>query len=369
MTDRAPLLLDEEEIVKETVPVAEEVIHSSSFDQPRRSEEEEDEEEEAGESEEFDTLALGMEGAGEKEEDENEEGEEGEYQREVPTTNEFDEMNEGELESFIAGLVDNTARSSPQFKNVGNEATISERLRDDVSKTVVSSPKETGVPPATDETPLPDASPPPPPPLDKLRRLARQLSLKDMTTKQMATDEWISSKERAFKELRANASHAATPADARANEEAISALYDEMTRAASCVKPNSLYEGFLKKRGVRNPDWRRRYVVLTPEAIEYFQERPNQDNLHVVKKGTISISDVVSINVPAELMGEGVDDVVTESGGEAMMMVEQGSKRLLRLPSFSPISACDFTVETARRVYHFQALNRGEAGRWASEVR
>jgi len=73
------------------------------------------------------------------------------------------------------------------------------------------------------------------------------------------------------------------PGALEANEAATS---DELKQ----VFPSSVREGFLNKKGVVNPLWKRRYIVLLAHQLAYYDEQPT--NADALPKGYINLASI-----------------------------------------------------------------------------
>ena len=62
---------------------------------------------------------------------------------------------------------------------------------------------------------------------------------------------------------------------------------------AAPVFPTSIREGFLKKKGVINVAWKRRYIVLLPNQLAYYDEQPKAQD--AMPKGFVRLSAITKV--------------------------------------------------------------------------
>jgi hypothetical protein len=66
---------------------------------------------------------------------------------------------------------------------------------------------------------------------------------------------------------------------------------EEVDDTPKQVFPASVREGFLKKKGVVNPGWKKRYIVLLPHQLAYYDEQPTSAD--ALPKGFINLASIV----------------------------------------------------------------------------
>jgi len=77
------------------------------------------------------------------------------------------------------------------------------------------------------------------------------------------------------------------------------------------VFPASVREGFLKKKGVVNTSWKRRYLVLLPHQLAYYEEQPTSAD--ALPKGFINLASILKCghHDPVASLKDFTFDVVT----------------------------------------------------------
>jgi len=112
----------------------------------------------------------------------------------------------------------------------------------------------------------------------------------------------------------------------------------EVAAAGTCLRRDALRWAFVEKRAQHKASWRRRWLVLSPTALGYYN-----DALDMVPLGIILLSDVANVAT------------VLPSGS---------------LPPPADISVLPFPfyVETASRNYVFSAADELEQAAWVSSI-
>jgi len=77
------------------------------------------------------------------------------------------------------------------------------------------------------------------------------------------------------------------------------------------IFPSSVREGFLKKKGIVNPTWKKRYIVLLPHQLAYYEEKPMSAD--ALPKGFINLASIVKCehHDPVVSLKDFAFDVVT----------------------------------------------------------
>lgn len=102
---------------------------------------------------------------------------------------------------------------------------------------------------------------------------------------------------------------------------------EDLTRGS--VFPNSVREGFLKKKGVVNVSWKKRYIVLLTHQLAYYDELPRDHT--ILPKGFISLTSITKVQ-------------------------------------HHDVNTCSFDVVTPTRIFRLQADSQADMDAWIASI-